>query len=80
MASFQIIDLETPIEDLSSDVAGNITGGSALTDLIAFSNNLREETFALVRKALDLCVENPECQVADLILYKKIEEKVEASS
>ena len=74
MASFQIIDLETPIEDLSSDVAGNITGGGTLRDAIAFSNKLREETFALVQKSLDICVADPECQVADLILYKKIDD------
>ena len=27
MASIQVLEIETPIEDLSYDVAGNITGG-----------------------------------------------------
>ena len=51
MASIQILELspaETPMEDLSYDITGNIAGGGFIRDLVS-------ESFGLVRDVLDFC-------------------------
>ncbi len=47
MASIQIHEIETPMEDLSYDVAGNITGGGI--------GELLDSVFDLVRDVLAFC-------------------------
>ena len=65
MAKIQILELspaETPMEDLSYDITGNITGGGVIGDLI-------RGTFDLINRVLDICEatgsENPlQCTIA----------------
>ena len=54
MASIQIHEIETPMEDLSYDVAGNITGGGlfdTIEDFLATVRLIVTETYAF-------CTEN----------------------
>lgn len=51
MASIQILELspaETPMEDLSYDITGNIAGGGFVRDLV-------DQAFGLVRDVLAFC-------------------------
>ena len=52
MASIQIHEIETPIEDLSDDVAGNITGSGFLGDQLEV---FLRQLFLFVRETLQDC-------------------------
>ena len=59
MASIQIHEIETPIEDLSYDVAGNITGG---VDLDALFRQIFQTIDKIIDGAFMFCEQNPgEC-------------------
>ena len=60
MASIQILEIspaETPIEDLSYDVAGNVTGGGLVRDILFetfdFVRDVLKETFGFCSEAVD---------------------------
>ena len=65
MTRFQILDLETPIADLSSDMAGNITGGqdNVVEDAFAFADNLATNTLNAATTGIEACSADPECDL-----------------
>ena len=57
MASIQIREIETPMEELSYDAAGNITGGLVEVDILVmlildFAEGVIEDVIQLIRDIL----------------------------